>query len=68
VSAPIERPRAEDSPFLIPGRWYREHPAELLEAELDRRGLWIPPGMNVPHMSDLLAADDAANDAARKRP
>jgi hypothetical protein len=58
MSEPVERPVAANSPFIIPGRWYREHPFELLEAELQRRGMFIPPDRDTGTMADMLAADD----------
>jgi hypothetical protein len=57
---PTERPTAANSPFLISGRWYREHPFELLEAELNRRGLHVPVDHDLGQMAVILNADDAA--------
>ena len=54
----MPRPPATDSPFLIPGRWYAEHPFELLEAELDRRKIHIPVDHHRAVMVAVLQADD----------
>lgn len=51
---------ADDSPHLVPGKWYREHTAEQLVAEHTRRGIAVPvdAGDDVLALADSLNADD----------
>lgn len=58
-------PTAANSPHLIPGRWYREHPPAALVAELKRRGLPAPAeptADDIDGMAKALNDSDAANE------
>lgn len=56
---PQGRPAQTRSP-IVPGKWYREHTAQQLRAECDRRGVEVPRdvGNDISKLADLLNRDD----------
>lgn len=56
---PQGQPVSTDSP-IVPGKWYREHTAQQLRQECDRRGIDVlrDVGNDTDKLADLLNRDD----------